>query len=208
MPLNKLEKRCIELTYNNHLTHLGSVLTAVGIIDKLYLAKNQGDKFVLSSGHSFLAHAVILEKNGIADADELVKKHGTHPNRDPLNTIWVSTGSLGQGLPIAVGMAIADPAHDVYVLISDGELAEGSVWEALRIAGELMLENLKVVVNANGYSALGKVDVELLDARIQMFYPSLVIKTDMFKYPEWLQGVTAHYLALNEEQYKELLDEN
>lgn len=204
--LNKLEKRVIELTYNNKRTHLGSCLTAVGIIDKLYLAKNQGDKFVLSSGHAFLAHAVILEKNGIGDADELVKRHGTHPNRDPLCTIWVSTGSLGQGLPIAVGMAIADPKHDVYVLISDGEAAEGSVFEALRIAGELRLENLKVVINANGYSALGKTDVELLEARVQYFYPCLVVKTDLFKYPDWLQGVEAHYLALNEEQYKELMN--
>lgn len=206
--LNKLEKRCIELTYKHHLTHLGSVLTSVGIIDKLYLAKNQGDKFVLSSGHAFVAHAVVLEKNGKGDADDLVARHGTHPNRDTLSTIWVSTGSLGQGLPIAVGMAIADPAHDVYVLISDGEMAEGSMWEALRIAGELRLENLKIVVNANGFSALGRVDVDLLDTRMQMFYPSLVLKTDMFKYPEWLQGLEAHYLALNEEQYKELMDED
>lgn len=204
--LNKLEKRCIELTYGHNMTHLGSVLTAVGLIDKIYLAKNKDDKFVLSSGHAFLAHAVVLEKNGVADADELVKRHGTHPNRDPLNKIWVSTGSLGQGLPIAVGMAIARPEIDIFVLISDGEANEGSVFEALRIAGELRLENLKVVVNANGYSALGRVDVDLLDKRIQMFYPCLVVRTDLFKYPEWLQGVTAHYLALNDEQYKELMN--
>lgn len=205
MPLNKLEKRVIELTYNNKMTHLGSCLTAVGLIDKIYLAKNQGDKFVLSSGHSFLAHAVVLEKNGIADADTLVKRHGTHPNRDVDNQIWVSTGSLGQGLPIAVGMAIARPDIDIFVLTSDGEMAEGSCWEALRIAAELRLENLKVVVNANGYSALDKVDSEWLSSRIQQFYPCLVVKTDLFKYPDWLQGVVAHYLALNEEQYKELM---
>lgn len=205
--LNKLEKRCIELTYKNHLTHLGSVLTAVGLIDKIYLAKKPEDKFVLSAGHAFLAQAVVLEKNGVVkDAEELVKRHGTHPNRDIDNQIWVSTGSLGQGLPIAVGMAIARPDIDVFVMVSDGEMAEGSCWEALRIAGELRLENLKVVVNANGYSALGKTDVELLDTRLQMFYPTLVIRTDLFEYPEWLQGVKAHYMALNEEQYKELME--
>lgn len=205
--LNKLEKRCIELTYGHNMTHLGSVLTAVGLIDKIYLAKNKDDKFVLSSGHAFLAHAVVLEKNGVGDADSLIERHGTHPNRDPLNKIWVSTGSLGQGLPIAVGMAVARPEIDIFVLVSDGELAEGSCWEALRIAGELRLENLKVVVNANGYSALGKTDVDMLDTRLQMFYPCLVVRTDLFKYPEWLQGVTAHYLALNDEQYKELMNE-
>jgi len=203
--LNKLEKRCIELTYNNHMTHLSSVLTSINIIDKLYLVKKPTDKFVLSAGHAFLAQAVVLEKNNGVDADNLVKRHGTHPNRDVDNEIWVSTGSLGQGLPIAVGMAVARPDIDIYVLVSDGELAEGSCWEALRIAGDLRLENLKVVVNANGYSALGKTDVEILSARVKLFYPSLIINTDMFEYPEWLQGLAGHYIAINEEQYKELM---
>lgn len=207
MLLNKLEQRCIELSYKLKLTHLSSVLTAVGLIDKLFLAKKPQDKFVLSNGHAFLALAVILEKNGKANAEELMKKHGTHPNRDIDAEIWVSTGSLGQGLPIAVGMAIARPEIDIYVLVSDGEMAEGSCWEALRIAGELRLENLKVVCNANGYSALGKTDVSVLDTRMQMFYPSLVVGTDMFKYPDYLNGVAGHYASLNEERYKELLND-
>lgn len=203
--LNKLEKRCIELIHKHGLTHLSSVLTAVGIIDKLYLAKKDTDKFVLSAGHAFVALAVVLEKNGLADADELVGKYGTHPDKDIDNGIWASTGSLGQGLPIAVGMAIANPDVDVFVLVSDGEMAEGSMWEALRIAGELRLENLKVVCNANGYSALGKTDIDMLDTRMQMFYPSLVLRTDMFKYPDYLQGVAGHYHSLSEEEYKELI---
>jgi len=207
MPLNKLERRCIEISQKLGLTHLSSVLTSVGIIDKLFLVKKPQDKFVLSNGHAFLALAVILEKSGIANAEELVKRHGTHPNRDVDNQIWVSTGSLGHGLPIAVGMALAQPQIDVYVLVSDGEMAEGSCWEALRIAGELRLENLKIVCNANGYSALGKVDVDALDTRMQMFYPSLVIRTNLFKYPGWLQGVSAHYLSPTNEQYKELLND-
>ena len=206
MLLNKLEKRCIEITYKHKLTHLGSVLTSVGILDKLYLAKKPDDKVVLSSGHAFLAQAVVLEKNGVADAEDLIARHGVHPNRDPLVGLWVSTGSLGQGLPIAVGMAVARKDIDIYVLVSDGEMAEGSCWEALRIAGELRLENLKVVVNANGYSALGKVDPDLLETRIQMFYPSVVVKTDMFKYPDFLQGINAHYVIMSDMQYKELVE--
>jgi transketolase N-terminal domain/subunit len=204
--LNKLEIRCVEITHKLKLTHLSSVLTALGIIDKLYMVKKPEDKFVLSSGHAFLAQAVVLEKNGVCNAEELMERHGTHPNRDVDNQVWVSTGSLGQGLPIAVGMAIARPDIDIYVLVSDGEMAEGSMWEALRIAGELRLENLKVAVNANGYSAIGKVDSDLLDTRMQLFYPSLVIKTDMFKYPDFLQGVAGHYISLTDEQYKEVLE--
>jgi len=205
MPINKLERRAIEVSFKNKLSHLSSVLTSVGIIDKIFLAKKPEDKFVLSNGHAFLAQAVVLEKNGFGDAEELVKRHGTHPNRDVDAQIWVSTGSLGQGLPIAVGMAIAKPYIDIYVLTSDGELAEGSCWEALRIAGELRLENLKIFVNANGYSALGRTDPELISERLKLFYPCLVVKTDLFDYPEWLQGVGAHYLVLNEDQYKELM---
>jgi transketolase N-terminal domain/subunit len=203
--LNKIELRCLEISYKHKLTHLSSVLTSIGIIDKIFLAKNPKDKFILSNGHAFLALAVVLEKNGKCNAEELVLKHGTHPNRDPENQLWASTGSLGQGISIAVGMAIARPDIDIYVLTSDGELAEGMAWEALRIAGELKLENLKVAVNANGYSAYGKVDGELLDARLQLFYPSLVIKTDMFKYPDFLNGFQGHYKALSEEEYKEAI---
>lgn len=102
-------------------------------------------------------------------------------------------------------MAIARPDIDIYVLTSDGEMAEGSCWEALRIAGELRLENLKVFCNANGYSALGKVDVDMLDTRMQMFYPSLMFRTNLFKYPDFLQGVGGHYLALTKEQYEECI---
>lgn len=201
--LNKLELRCLGISHKLGLTHLSSVLTSVDIIDKLFLAMGEDDKFILSNGHAFLALAVVLEKNGIADAEELAKRHGTHPNRDIDNKIWASTGSLGQGLPIAVGMAVARPDIDIYVLVSDGEMAEGSCWEALRIAGELRLENLKVACNANGYSALDKVDGDLLDARMQLFYPSLVVKTDMFKYPDFLQGVQGHYHKMSDEEYEE-----
>lgn len=202
--LTPLEQRIIDISYKKKLSHIGSCLNAVKVIDSIYESMKEGDKFVLSQGHAFLALAVVLEKYKGLDAEKLVDEHGTHPNRNLDEEIFVSTGSLGQGLPIAVGMAIADKEHDVYVVTSDGEMNEGSMWEALRIAGELRLENLKVACIANGYSAMSKVDVDLLDSRMQMFYPSLVIKTDLFKYPDFLQGLNGHYVTMNEEQYKEV----
>lgn len=204
--LSKLELRVLEISHKLKLSHIGSCLNAVHAIDNIYQIKRPQDVFVLSQGHAALALYVILEKNGFGDAEDLFKKHGVHPNRDLKHDIHVSTGSLGQGLPIAVGMAIADKSRDVYVLTSDGEMAEGSMWEALRIAGDLRLENLKVVVIANGYSALGKVDGQLLDQRMQMFYPSLVVHTDGFKYPDWLQGLAGHYHVMSDENYQEILD--
>ena len=204
--LTPLEKRILDISYKKRLSHIGSCLTAVTTIDNCYNSMKEGDKFVLSSGHAFLAWAVVLEKYKGLDAEKLVDEHGTHPVRNVDEGILVSTGSLGQGLPIAVGMALADREHFVYVVSSDGEMAEGSTWEAVRVAGELRLENLRVAVIANGFSALGRVDTDLLDSRIQMFYPSMVVKADLFKFPAWIQGLNGHYQVMDENMYKEALN--
>lgn len=203
--LNELQKRIIDISYKKKLSHIGSCLTSLSAIENCYKSMEEGDKFVLSNGHAFLALAVVLEKYRGLDAEKLIDEHGTHPNRNLKEGIFVSTGSLGQGLPIAVGMAIADKTHDVYVVTSDGEMNEGSMWEALRIAGELRLENLRITVVANGYSAMGRVDTDLLDSRIQMFYPTLVVKSNLFEFPEWIQGLEGHYHVMSDEDYQEVI---
>lgn len=203
--MTKLERRIIDISYKKHLSHIGSCLTAVRQIDVIYQVKNNNDIFILSNGHAGLALYVVLEKFKFGDAEALFDKHGVHPNRDIEHDIHISSGSLGHGLGIAVGMALADRKRNVYVMVSDGEMAEGSCWEALRIAGELKLENLKVVVNANGYGAYGSVDSDLLDLRMQYFYPALVNKTNLYDWPEYLQGLNAHYHALTKENYEELV---
>jgi len=205
--LSSLEKRLVEISYELKLSHLSAYFTALDILDKIYSVKKKDEPFILSQGHSFAALAVVLEKYEGKNALELVKKYGTHPTRCLEDGIDLSTGSLGQGLTIAVGMALADRSKNVYVLTSDGEMTEGSCWEALRIAGEQKLENLRVTVNANGWSAYNKVDVDLLDLRMQYFYPSLVVKTNMFKFPEWLQGVSGHYNKIDTpEKLEEILN--
>ena len=203
--LNKLEKRILEISYKKKLSHISSCLNAIRLIDHIYLIKKDDEPFVLDNGHCGLALYVVLEKFWFKDAEKLFDKHGVHPNRDKKDMIDCSTGSLGQGLPIAVGMALADKTKLVYVLTSDGAMAEGSNWEALRIAGELRLENLRVTVACNGTSAYGKVDTELLDTRLQMFYPSLAAHVNLFHLPEYLQGFDGHYKILNEKEYKEVM---
>lgn len=204
--LNKLERRVIDISYKHGLTHLSSCLTAVRLIDQIFLVKKDNEPFILDNGHAGLALYVVLEKFKGKDAEALYIKHGVHPNRDIEDGIYCSTGSLGQGLSIAVGAAIADRTRNVFVLTSDGAMAEGSNWEALRIAGEMRLENLRIMVNANGNSALGKTDVEVLDTRMQYFYPSLVARTNMYSFPPTLQGVEGHYHKLTEEEYKEMTE--
>lgn len=203
-PLNKLERRIVDLSYKHHLSHLSSCLTAVRLIDNIYKVKKPDEPFVLDNGHAGLALYTVLEKFEGQDAEALLLKHGVHPNRDEKDGIWASSGSLGQGLPIAVGMALADRSRPVYCLTSDGAMNEGSNWEALRIAGDQRLENLRITVNANGYSAYGKTNPDLLDARMQYFYPSLVLQTDMFHFPDWLQGIDGHYHVMSEADYQEI----
>ncbi len=204
------EKRVIAIAYKLGQSHLCAYLTALPLIEHIYNVKEEDEPFILSQGHAFTALAVVLEAKYGIDAEKLVAKYMTHPFRDPKlhikEHIDCSTGSLGQGLTVAVGMALADPTKNVYVLTSDGEMTEGCTWEALLIARNLRLENLRITCNANGFSAYNKIDVDDLDTRMQAFYPSLVVRTNMFRWPEWLQGVDGHYQKMDTpERYEEIM---
>jgi transketolase len=173
--------------------------------------KKLDEPFVLSSGHAGLALYVILEdfysrENGFygINAVDLFHKHGVHPNRDMENGIYCSGGSLGHGLPIAVGMALADRTRNVYCLVSDGEIAEGSIWEALNIARNYKLTNLRVYLNYNGYSAYDKVELEPLLNKLRGFgFPVKVFKARETNY-DFLKGLDAHYYTMDEMDYKSL----
>jgi transketolase len=200
---NELILRVLEISHKYKLSHISSCLTALGIIEKIYESKKHDEPFILSNGHAGIALYAIIEHWYFKNAEILYLKHGVHPNRDINDKIYASTGSLGHGIGIAVGMAIADRTKNVYVLISDGECAEGSVWEALRISGELRLENLRVFVNANGLSAYSLLDIDLLSTRLQMFYPTIVVKTQLNQFPAYLNGIEGHYHILTDKEYEE-----
>jgi phosphoketolase len=109
------------------------------------------------------------------------------------------------GITVAVGRALANKDRKVHVLISDGESAEGSVWEALRFIQENNLTNIEVYVNVNGYAAYDKVDVKYLVDRLKVFLPSINIRyTNVNQYP-FLRGLNAHYHVMSEEDYKSTL---
>lgn len=201
-----LKKRIAEIAYNNKLGHLGSYFSSVGIIDSIYSIMEEDDIFILSSGHAALALYVCLEKHRGFDADVLFKMHGGHPHRDETHGIYCSTGSLGMGLAIAVGRAVANRNRDVFVLISDGECAEGSIWEALNTARELKLTNLYVYVNVNGYAAYKEVDREDLVDRLVAFYPDICIMSTTVEQYSFLKGLNAHYHVMSEENYQEVLN--
>jgi len=197
-----LKKRILEIAYKNKLSHLGSYLSSLGIIEEIYKKKNPEDIFILSSGHAALALYVVLEKYENKNAEYLLKKHGGHPHKDEENGIYCSTGSLGMGITVAVGRALANPKRKVYVLISDGESAEGSVWEALRFIYEQNIRNIEVYININGYAAYDKIDTEYLSKRLLSFLPNINLRyTSVNQYP-FLKGINAHYHAMSEEDYK------
>jgi transketolase len=197
-----LKKRILEIAYKHKLGHLGSYLSAADIVDEIYKNKNPEDIFILSSGHAALALYAALEKYEGKDAEELFLKHGGHPHRDEENGIYCSTGSLGLGITVAVGRALANKNRKVHVLISDGESAEGSIWESLRFIKENNLPNIEVYVNVNGYAAYDKVDVKYLVDRLKVFLPTINIRyTSVNQYP-FLRGLNAHYHVMSEEDYK------
>ena len=200
-----LKERILEIAYKHKLGHLGSYLSSVDILDEIYKNKDPNDIFILSSGHASLALYVVLEKYEGRNAEELFLKHGGHPHRDEKNGIYCSTGSLGLGITVAVGRALANANRKVYVLISDGEAAEGSVWEALRFIKENNLSNIEIYANVNGYTAYDKIDIKYLVDRLKTFLPTINIRyTNVNQYP-FLKGLNAHYHVMSEEDYKTTL---
>ena len=202
--MKDLYKRLLDICYERQLHHLGSYFSALQIIDQIYSEMDKDDIFILSNGHAVVALYVILEKYYGLDAVELHEKYGDHPKRNELDKLHCSTGSLGMGVTVAVGRALANPDRDVYCLLSDGECAEGSVWEALRFAYENKVTNLKLYVNANGWAAYDAVDLDYLEKRIKAFHPDVnYMRTTVEHFG--LKGLHAHYTNFNEEQYKEAL---
>jgi transketolase len=202
MERKDLVQRILDIAYKNKLSHLGSYFSSVGIIEDIYASKEKDDIFILSSGHCALALYVVLEKYCNQDAEKLFQKHGGHPHRCEEDNLHCSTGSLGMGITAAVGRAIANPDRTVHCLISDGECAEGSIWESLKFIYENNLNNIKIYVNVNGYAAYDSVDTRYLVKRLKAFLPEInVIYTDVGVFP-FLRGLNAHYHIMSEEDYK------
>lgn len=164
-------KRILEMSQNVEALHISSAFSSTEIVENIYFnlmkkKKNKYiDKFLMSKGHGCLIQYVILEYLGILkkkDIDLYCKKDGIlgcHPDIENPG-IEASTGSLGHGLPMALGICIANKKKKnnskCFVVISDGELQEGSTWESILLASSLKLNNLVVFVDNNNYQSLGK----------------------------------------------------
>ena len=202
--MSDLTKRLIDITYQERLSHLSSTLSALPIIEEIYNKRLDDEVFILSNGHAGLALYVVLEKYYNVDPVEMIHKHGIHPNRDLENYLYCSTGSLGSGLPIAVGHALARPDKNVWCMISDGECAEGSIWEALRFIQDNNVSNLHVYANINGMGAYDMIDTHQLSHRLQAFLPRINLRFS--DPPQWsfAKELLTHYYVLKPEDYAEI----
>lgn len=151
--MSSLRKKIIISSYEAGACHIGSALSCVEIIEAIYSVKTSEDVFIFAkaSGVSALYCHLHPEK-----ASEYLKKYPL-PSKEVPGVIW-SGGSLGMGLSIATGMALADRSRKVFCLISDGELQEGQTWEAIMFASHHKLDNLIVFVDRNGLQALGNTE--------------------------------------------------
>lgn len=201
MQITTIQKRIIDITYQEKMSHLSSCLSAAPILDEIYAKKADNEVFVLSNGHAGLALYCKLEEIYGVDPVMLLHKYGIHPSRDLENYLYASTGSLGLGLPIAVGHALATPDKTVYCMISDGECAEGSIWESLRFIADNPVDNIEVYANINGMGAYDMIDTDILTKRLQAFLPRINIRVSEPTRFEFAAGLKTHYHVLSNEDY-------
>lgn len=175
---NEVRKGVVTGVHAAKSGHPGGSLGAADIMTYLYFAemdvdpadprRADRDRFVLSKGHCAPALYAVLAERGFFGKEELetLRHIGSrlqgHPNMNDTPGVDMSTGSLGQGISAAVGMALAakhwGDSYRVYTLLGDGECEEGQVWEAAMLAGNHALDNLVAVVDHNGLQIDGTID--------------------------------------------------
>jgi transketolase len=176
----EIRKLSLEMVHNSNASHIGSALSMVDILAVLYNdilkfdSNNPNleirDKLILSKGHSCVSLYAVLGLKNFFDI-ELLKTYGKNGS-DFMNHIShkvpgveFSTGSLGHGLPYAVGIALGNKLKKidskVYVILGDGEVAEGSNWEAILFASHYKLNNLVIIIDNNNLQSLTTVDETL-----------------------------------------------
>ena len=175
---NEVRKGIVTATHSAKSGHPGGSLSAADVLTYLYFEEMNidpanpenpdRDRFVLSKGHITPGYYSVLAQRGYLPVEELetFRHVGTrlqgHPCKQDLPGIDMSSGSLGQGISAAVGMALSAKLsgkdYRVYALLGDGETQEGQVWEASMLAGHRKLDNLVVIVDNNGLQIDGPID--------------------------------------------------
>lgn len=175
---NEVRKGIVTAVHSAKAGHPGGSLSAADIFTYLYFEEmnvdpenpkmEDRDRFVLSKGHTAPGLYAVLANRGYFPVEDLktLRKIGSylqgHPDMKHIPGVDMSSGSLGQGISAAVGMALSakmdNRSYRVYTLLGDGELEEGQVWEAAMFAGHRKLDNLVVIVDNNGLQIDGRIE--------------------------------------------------
>lgn len=174
----ELREHTLDIIMSGKAGHIGGDMSVMEILTELYfdqmnispenMEDPDRDKFVMSKGHSVEAYYAVLARKGFFSQEEVVSQFSQfgsqyigHPN-NKLPGIEMNSGSLGHGLPVCVGMALAAKMNGqkcrVYTVMGDGELAEGSVWEGTMAASHYKLDNLCAVVDRNRLQISGNTE--------------------------------------------------
>ena len=180
----QIRRTAIQLAYKTRTSHTGGTMSQADILAVLYsgimnitpeiVDSPNRDRFIQSKGHCCASYYAALAIKGFIDYDELMEKYCQNGSQyfehvsHKLPGVELSTGSLGHGLSVACGMAIGAKHsgynNNVYIIVGDGEINEGSNWEAIMFAAHHKLDNLCVILDKNHMQALGDTkDVLCLD---------------------------------------------
>ena len=196
--LNELTRRLFELHYQNNQCHLSSSLSLLQPLWEIY-QRIEKPKIVLSYAHAAYAWYIILEHLKLWSIPHPAPIH------PPKSLIGYTAGSLGHGLPIALGMALAKPNEKIHCFVSDGELAEGSMAEAYNIFKKYSVHNLNIYQIYNGMSGNNELFSANNYIKLDQYADFLSMTPAIFNagyiyetYP-FLKPIDAHYYKLTKE---------
>ena len=206
---NEIRRQILQSSFNAKACHIGSALSCVDImVDLHYRVLNKDDIFLFSKASGVATYYSILADKGYFAKEKIAEYLHNYPlPSKEVPGIIHSCGSLGHGLPVATGIAYAKRDTQVYVLISDGEVQEGTFWESILFKHQHKLDNLHIIVDWNGHQAMGRIE-EILDIPWDFVRSMGVEVVDTIKGQgvDFIEDKTEwHYKNLSEEQLKEAL---
>jgi transketolase len=181
--------------------HIASAMSVTEVLCATYI-DSPNAIIILSKGHGALAQYVILNMLGKLSDKRLSSYYqdgglSGHATLSPSEGIYASTGSLGHGLPIGIGYALANPDKKVVVIMSDGETQEGSTLESLQIIRRLQIKNIVPVVDMNGWAGFQNIEEAQIPYNVVKFYS---IKGRFWGDKE--DTLLSHYTKVDKELYK------
>ena len=190
--------KILRVSYKAGACHIGSALSCVEILEEIYRKKKKKDVFIFAkaSGVAALYCRLFSEDKAV----EYLKNYPLPSKEVP--GILHSFGSVGHGLPVAVGLALGNRKRDVYVLLSDGDIQEGTMWESILFARQHKLKNLKIYVDRNMFQGCGRTEeilgIEKALVVLNMLFPLNVRKTKKGQGVEGFEGkAESHYKNLD-----------